>query len=179
MSLTLRKQSGVYEIVNKANGKKYVGIANDLINRFSVHRVRLRKGVSHNGHLQNSWNKHGEGNFVFKALVVCSREDAVMYETKLIESGDYVFNAAITPAAGRPKGSKTSEEGRRNMSLCRLGKKPSVETRAKLSEARRRWWTKGENDSVEIDRHLNRPIDYSYEQSQGIPPTKRVIVFKE
>lgn len=175
MLIALKKQSGVYEIVNNVNGKKYVGVANDLVNRFSVHRTRLRKGVSHSRVLQNAWNKYGEQSFTFKPLIICSKEDAAMYETKLIGSGDYVYNVAITPVSGRPKGSKTSDEGRRNMSICRIGKKPSDETRAKLSAARKAWWAKKESDPVEVDRHLNRPLKGAFKIVKAPLVTKRVI----
>lgn len=58
--------SAVYIIVNRRNGKRYVGQATDVIGRFTQHRAALRQGRHGNSHLQAAWKKYGPGAFVFE-----------------------------------------------------------------------------------------------------------------
>ena len=56
--------SGIYKIVNKINGKYYVGSSKDVINyRWIHHKRALRSNRHKNDYLQNAWNKYGEDNF--------------------------------------------------------------------------------------------------------------------
>ena len=57
--------SGIYKIVNKINGKYYVGCSNNIYKRWEEHKRFLINGKHHNSHLQKSWNKYGESNFDF------------------------------------------------------------------------------------------------------------------
>jgi group I intron endonuclease len=64
------KQSGIYRIVNKINGKGYVGSSGDLSHRNTMHFHDLFFNKHENPYLQNAWNKYGEDNFVFKILEI-------------------------------------------------------------------------------------------------------------
>jgi group I intron endonuclease len=57
--------SGIYKIINKINGKYYVGSAKNIRSRWNGHRHLLNKNIHKNPHLQNSWNKYGIDNFEF------------------------------------------------------------------------------------------------------------------
>ena len=60
--------SGIYKIVNRVNGKYYVGSSANIggkRGRWSEHRRLLTRNKHHNEHLQNAWNKYGEQNFEF------------------------------------------------------------------------------------------------------------------
>ena len=63
-----RSISGIYTITNKNNGKTYIGSSIDIGNRWGEHLCTLRKNTHCNGHLQRSWNKHGEDAFEFKVI---------------------------------------------------------------------------------------------------------------
>lgn len=65
---------GIYVIENTANGKKYVGQSYDVIRRFRVHKLKLRKGEHPNTHLQGAWNQYGENSFAFSVIENCSIE---------------------------------------------------------------------------------------------------------
>lgn len=54
------KLSGIYEIINKVNGKRYIGSAKKFIARWNNHINLLRKNKHHNSHFQNSFNKYFE-----------------------------------------------------------------------------------------------------------------------
>lgn len=63
--------SGVYGIVNKVNGKIYVGSSNDLKKRKGDHFKDFAKGRAINPHLKNAVLKYGMENFEFSVLEYC------------------------------------------------------------------------------------------------------------
>lgn len=67
----LRFKSGVYEIYNKINKKKYIGSSKNLYNRLHGHISCLKANKHHNKHLQNAWNKYGEKEFEYNILKFC------------------------------------------------------------------------------------------------------------
>jgi len=77
---------GIYLILNKVNGKVYVGSANNIRRRFYLHRWELGRGDHHSTTLQRSWNKYGENSFEFKTLLVCDERDLFMYEQRAIDA---------------------------------------------------------------------------------------------
>jgi group I intron endonuclease len=62
---------GIYKITNLKNGKVYIGQSDNLNERKKTHFYRLERNQHHNEHLQKSYNKHGENNFVFEVLEEC------------------------------------------------------------------------------------------------------------
>lgn len=59
----IRGLSGVYQILNIINGKKYIGSSVDLYNRLHSYLSLAKKGKVHNLHLQSSFDKYGIENF--------------------------------------------------------------------------------------------------------------------
>ena len=112
-------QTGIYEIRNAANGNRYVGSAVNFATRWSVHRVQLRRGTHHSPHLQASWNKHGEGAFEFRKLLVCKKSDLLMYEQRAIDVLSPAFNVA--KVAGSCLGVKRSPETKAKLSALKIG----------------------------------------------------------
>ena len=60
-----KKTSGIYKIINKVNGKYYVGSSNDIKGRWCQHKGQLNNNKHSNPHLQYAWNKYGKDNFEF------------------------------------------------------------------------------------------------------------------
>jgi group I intron endonuclease len=58
----------LYEIKNKIDSKKYVGITNNLKRRWKEHRSELRGKRHGNQHLQFAWNKYEEKSFEFNII---------------------------------------------------------------------------------------------------------------
>jgi group I intron endonuclease len=82
--------SGIYEIKNTENGKRYIGSSKELETRILNHLWGLNKERHCNDHLQNAWDKYGEEAFEFNILLYCSEENLGMYEGKIIEGhGSY------------------------------------------------------------------------------------------
>lgn len=67
----MMKNSGVYIVQNLITNKCYIGASTDLYNRLCDHKSKLRSGIHHNTHLQSSFDKYGECNFIFDVLVEC------------------------------------------------------------------------------------------------------------
>jgi len=134
-----KRLSGIYRILNKINGKGYVGKATNLPVRWHGHKHHLRKGNHHSPHLQAAWNKYGKDNFQFEIL------ELVEDKTKLVEREQYWINFydAANPAKGynvlananESRTSPHSEETRKKIGDGNRGKFVSLETRKKQSEA--------------------------------------------
>jgi len=58
--------TGIYKIKNMINGRTYIGSAINFSRRMSSHVSLLNMNKHHSKYLQNSWNKHGEHNFIWK-----------------------------------------------------------------------------------------------------------------
>lgn len=61
-------ESGIYCIINRNNGKRYVGQAKDIYRRCLQHRSELRRGAPSNMLLRRDVTLHGPGAFFFFAL---------------------------------------------------------------------------------------------------------------
>jgi len=72
-ALTLQKVSGIYCLVNTTSGKFYIGSTTNFYKRFYRHRAELRVGCHANGHLQRSFTKNNENDFIFVVLETCPR----------------------------------------------------------------------------------------------------------
>lgn len=101
-------QTGIYEISNAINGKKYIGSAVNFTARWCVHKHRLNKGVHHSSPLQNAWKKYGAEAFEFRALIVCPPEALTLFEQRAIDVLRPAYNVCVV--AGRTTGYKHTEE---------------------------------------------------------------------
>lgn len=132
---SIPKTSGIYKITCTANGKIYVGSANNLRQRLGQHRINLRGQYHENSYLQHAWNKYGESAFKFEIIELVmpwSLLDREQYWLDKLKPYDrnIGFNIAldaVAPARGR----KVSEESRAKMSAARKGRRNSPEAIAK------------------------------------------------
>jgi len=90
--------SGIYKIENKINGKLYIGSSKNIENRFKEHKTMLKNNKHHSSHLQNSWNKYHENNFLFDKIEnvekldnLLSRESFYIEKYKSLDS-DFGYN---------------------------------------------------------------------------------------
>lgn len=70
--------SGVYSIVNRVNGKCYIGSSCNIHSRWNVHRHDLRRDAHHSAALQRAWNKYGAAALQLEILEECSRNKEVL-----------------------------------------------------------------------------------------------------
>lgn len=66
---------GIYKITNIINQKCYIGQSTDLIQRIRKHIKTLVNGTNSNEHLQNAYNKYGQGNFTIEIIEECDIEN--------------------------------------------------------------------------------------------------------
>lgn len=79
------KNSGIYKITNKNNGKFYIGSSKHLDRRWWEHQNDLIKNEHINPKLQHAWNYHGKNSFEFTIL---EKVD----ETKLFEREQFYLD---------------------------------------------------------------------------------------
>ena len=65
---------GIYVILNVVTNKVYIGSSVALRDRKNRHFNDLRNSRHCNDVLQNSWDKHGEDNFVFMTIEICEKD---------------------------------------------------------------------------------------------------------
>ena len=110
-------QALIYRIVNTVSGHSYVGSTVAPFNRLNAHKALLKKGCHTSFVLQRAWDKHGESNFAFEPMLICSVKNRFFYELRAINFAKYnVFKGAGQPPAGSFLGLKHTETGRKNLS---------------------------------------------------------------
>lgn len=118
------EQSGIYQIRNTINGKKYIGSAVLFRRRWYTHRWALERNSHHSKHLQRAWNKYGEQAFAFEIIELCEKPQLIAREQAAFDRLGADYNSA--PVAGSALGVKHSEETRRKCSERNKGNKYSV-----------------------------------------------------
>lgn len=136
MTRAEHSRPGIYGIVCLVDGKRYVGSAVNLYQRWATHKNRLNDGVHHCKNLQEIWTGLGEAGFEFQVLELCDREELLFKEQELL---DEMFGKPwclnLNPIAASRLGTKASEETRRKMSKAHKGRIVSEESRRKISQS--------------------------------------------
>lgn len=140
--MAVEHATGIYEIRNVVNGKRYVGSAVDFANRWRVHAQSLKRGDHHSKPLQRAWSLYGPGAFHFNKLIACEKADLLMYEQIAMDAMKPEYNCA--KVAGSMLGYKHSDETRKKLSDAhkglpsyRKGVAHTDETKAKISDSRK------------------------------------------
>lgn len=116
--------SGIYSIVNKVNGKKYIGSSININNRYKQHIAMLKRGRHHSIALQRAWDKYGKDQFELVIICMAPEEYLLKLEQKFLNSlfGDNLYNISKDAVAWM-KGRKHSPETLAKMHTDRLGNK--------------------------------------------------------
>jgi group I intron endonuclease len=131
---SLAGQSGIYEIVNTLNGKRYVGSAKCFVKRWRIHLTGLKHNHHHCRHLQAAWNKYGADAFVFRVVEFCRAELLIEREQAAFDAFAPEYNVA--KIAGNTLGTKRTPETRAKIAAKAIGRKMpprSAEYRQKIS----------------------------------------------
>lgn len=133
-SLAELSRSGIYQIVNTVNGKRYIGSAKVFRIRWNAHRTGLTNNKHHSRHLQASWIKHGAEAFAFEIIEFCEADRLLEREQFWLDGAKPEFN--VCPTAGNTLGRRFTEEVKEKIRAKAIGRKVpprSAEYRAKIS----------------------------------------------
>ena len=111
--------SGIYIILNKENGKFYIGSSVNLSHRLETHKSDLRLNKHHSKHLQRAWNKYGIDSFILQQVEECLPENCIQREQVWLDfhqtyNKEIGYN--IVKFAGRTDGYKHDEVTKKKMS---------------------------------------------------------------
>lgn len=175
-------QAGIYHIVNRQDGKTYVGSAVNIATRWADHRKLLQANKHHgkfgNIHLQRAWNRDGAQSFDFIIVeIVTDLTILVIREQAHIDAIPPALRYNICPTAGNCLGRVVSEEGRRNISKGRAGITPSrsAEHRQHLSEALKGHTPTAATLEASAAKRRGKPLTDAHKDrvSQGLKGKKR------
>lgn len=105
-------QSGVYAIVNEANGRMYIGSTIDLCTRLQSHQYMLKSNSHHNMRLQHDYNNGC--NFRFVILRTCPERDLLKLEQKYVKR----YKKRVYNSTGCSRNGETSRAGVRVKQIC-------------------------------------------------------------
>lgn len=125
--------SGIYEIVNLTNGKRYVGSAVDIKQRWRCHRSDLKLNKHHSRALQRAWEKYGAGIFDFRVIELCAPAELFKREQWHLDFGLPEYNCS--PSAGTCLGVKRDEAFREKLRKAKTGKPLSEAHRAAIGRS--------------------------------------------
>jgi len=90
---------GVYQILNRINGKRLIEDSTDIPAKWNRHQTELRFGSHRNTDFQKDWNEYGKENFEFSILSKLETEEnetlnigqelKMLKEMVLEEMGDF------------------------------------------------------------------------------------------
>jgi len=172
---------GIYMILNKVNGKRYIGSSKNVRKRKNRHFSELRRDVHKNRKLQNSFNKYGEDKFEFKLLEEVSDEkDLIVREQVFINELKPKLN--INLIANSSLGVKRSEETKEKVRQANLGlKHPEWRNKIK-SEAQGgdNHWTKSKSFSDEAKENMSNTHKELYKNGyvnprKGVKESEEII----
>ena len=135
---------GIYSIVNKINGHRYIGSSKNIESRFQNHVYDLQTNLHFNRHLQNAWNRYGRDQFELRILQICDPVDLIKIEQMYLDMHQPEYNKKTLAGGGTVAGS-LSQESREKKSRSMMGNLhfrnrksyiTSAETRKKLSDSK-------------------------------------------
>jgi group I intron endonuclease len=132
-------KSGIYKIINKVNGKYYVGSAKDIdgrVGRWYNHKRYLKYNKHQNDYLQHAWNKYGPDSFVFIILELVPIKELKIVEQKYLDIAkseqDKTYNLNFLATGG-----EISEYSRKKISVKRKEFLSNPVNRQRISESNR------------------------------------------
>lgn len=147
--------SGVYEIKNLTNNKRYIGSSVvGIAKRVKCHIDLLVANQHSNRHLQSAWNKYGKESFVALVLRECEPHRCLFWEQKMIDFyksyyKDNGYNSR--PRAENNLGMEQSESARKAISAKGKLRYESNEEREKSRQTTKESWNNPTHRSNRIN----------------------------
>lgn len=153
-------KSGIYAILNRVNGRCYIGSAVNIAKRILEHKYYLRKDLHRNRYLQNAWNKYGEDKFTFKTLLLCDSSNLIFFEQRVLDAlwENGLYN--LSPTAGSTLGVKYTDEAKAKVGAKSkgrwLGRTHTEEAKKKIADG-----NKGKNAGKEASLETRKKMSQS------------------
>lgn len=135
ISLENRDQVGVYALICKITQKFYIGSSVYLGCRMLDYMQPAYLAKRANSPVTRAIIKYGLNNFCFIVLETCELKDVLKIEQYWLDFLKPEYN--LSPTAGSTLGVILSEETKNQISIARLGKTHTMETRQLMSDTRR------------------------------------------
>jgi len=121
----VNKICGIYKIVNKINGKVYIGQSVNIYRRLTAHKNWKKRSTSAIG---QAIIKYGIDNFEYIILEVCDKELLNQQEKHWILENNSLSPLGYNLATGGGSEFTYSDESKERMRMAQTGKKQSQET---------------------------------------------------
>lgn len=177
------KITGIYLIINKINGKKYVGQSIDIHKRWKDHL-----NATNNIGIHGALKKYGKENFDFIILLECPEDMLNQWEIDMIAlyntysgwDNSWGYNLTLGGANVWNKGKHLSEETKQKMSIAHIGKtswnkgkhlseehkeKLSINSASRRPEVRNKIAIKLKGNTINLGR--KRTEEYRLKQSES------------
>lgn len=127
------KISGIYKIVNKVNGKYYVGKTKNLDGRWRQHKWSLSKGIHHSYKLQDDYNLYGIECFEFEVIDYVDAAELLSVEQKYLDecSNNVDSNYNVTYSSEIVK---MTDEIKKKLSRAAIKRMTDPNMRKRISE---------------------------------------------
>jgi len=161
-------KSGIYKIEHLKSFKVYIGSSYNINKRIINHISCLRRNIHENRYLQKAFNKYGEKSFKFnkiETVPINKLLEKELFWINYYSSSNRKYGYNLLPIPGRTSGVKRSSEWREKQRKAHLnqkghlhtvlfkeelskrmknnkfffGQKHSIETKIKMSTARKLW----------------------------------------
>lgn len=126
---------GIYQILTRHNGKRYIGSSVDIERRWLEHLRDLRGRGHHSTYLQRVYAKHGPNNLEHEVLITCQPDMLLYYEQQFLDQLRPEYNSC--PSAHNTLGRPVLDSTREKLSRARRGKPFSETHRERLAESNR------------------------------------------
>jgi group I intron endonuclease len=152
------KISGIYKIINRTNGKYYIGSSNNIKRRWIDHKKMLKGNRHDNQYLQNAWNKYGENSFDFVIEKEIPQNKLIEVEQKYFDDTqlkDKIYNLSFIANK-----IEMTAEIRKKIGDGNRGKIRSEETKKKLSNINKKnrdfYISCGSKSRGNLGRHFSK-----------------------
>lgn len=127
----MKTKSGIYQILNIVNGKRYIGSAVNLRKRQNDHWSNLERGNHDNSYLQKAWNKYNKESFFFKIIeYVSNLGQLIKREQHYLDALNPEYN--LSPTAGNILGYKHTPKTCKKYSKALIGNKHGLGNKSTL-----------------------------------------------
>jgi group I intron endonuclease len=140
------ENGGIYQIRCLVNDKVYIGSAKDFSWRWGSHLYDLRKGTHVNPHLQRSFDKHGEINFVFEIVEFLGEYNKELYFERENFYIDQAINSGKFYNIARAEGGWTHHTNERKAEIsAKVSKtlKEKYDSMTPKERSEKHGWSKG------------------------------------